>query len=855
MADENDPNGPEDPPGPRPLGEGEPDAPAPESVNEAAPEAPTDEQAGEPFSEQPDEQTPVEASAPQSEEPADGASHAGQDAAASELEPLEPVEEAPPAIAARDESQADPPNRARPQPPPPPSAPPAAQAPLTLQETNAKLPSTYFRAAGDPDEPPDEPDTSLAFRIGQLWMQFRAFAEPKYVAFMGAARAFGREVWARLRGVRHPRSVREAAVWTGWVAAGFVALVVGFFFFVTWDMPSTDDLWEARGGQSITFLDRSGHVILREGAQNAPPVDLAALPPYVPQAFVAIEDRRFYQHFGVDLGGMMRAGAENMRAGHVVQGGSTITQQLAKNLFLSNERSWRRKLQEVAMAIWLETKFTKQEILALYLSRVYFGAGAYGIEAAAERYFDRPAHDLTLLQSAMLAGLVKAPSRLNPASQDIAAARARADTVLQEMVNIGYITEAQRRAALQEDLSVSRRNPAGVLSYYRDWVDPELNRIIGTQRDDFIVETTIDIAAQRAANDAVNSVLTEQGQARHAGEAGLLAMDDTGGVRAMIGGRDYEITQFNRTTQAHRQPGSSFKFFIYLAAMENGLTPWTVREDAPVVVHIPGQPDWTPGNYGDRYHGAVTLTEALADSYNMIAIRLTQEIGGQRVIDVARRLGITTPLHNYHSLALGAQEVTLYEMVRSYATMANNGYNVEPHGIVRIRRASTDEVMWSWRPERHVQLIADRPRRFMDYMMNRVVEAGTGTHARMPGRQIAGKTGTGNDYRDAWFIGFTPGYVTGVWVGNDNFAVTDRVTGGSLPADIWQRYMQVALRNEPARPLDMPNAGDFNSGIAEPEVQSVTAVGAPIGAITSGPPASQGPQDNQDHSLDVGPQG
>src|SRR6185503_7070206 len=345
-----------------------------------------------------------------------------------------------------------------------------------------------------------------------------------------------------------------------------------------------------------------------------------------------------------------------------------------------------------------------------YLSRVYFGAGAYGIEAAAERYFDRPAHDLTLLQSAMLAGLVKAPSRLNPASQDMAAARARADTVLQEMVNIGYITEAQRRAALQEDLVVSRRNPAGVLSYYRDWVDPDLNRIIGTTRDDFIVETTIDIAAQRAANDSVNSVLNEQGQTRHVGEAGLLAMDDNGGVRAMIGGRDYEITQFNRTTQAHRQPGSSFKFFIYLAAMENGLTPWSMREDAPVVVHMAGQPDYVPGNYGDRFHGTVTLTEALQNSYNMVALRLTQEVGGQRVIDVARRLGVQSPLHNYPSLGLGAQEVTLLEMVRAYATMANSGYNVEPHGITRIRRAGTDEVMWSWRPQRHEQLIADRPR-------------------------------------------------------------------------------------------------------------------------------------------------
>jgi penicillin-binding protein 1A len=509
------------------------------------------------------------------------------------------------------------------------------------------------------------------------------------------------------------------------------------------------------------------------------------------------------------------------------------------------------------MAIWLETKFTKEEILALYLSRVYFGAGAYGVEAAAERYFDRPARELTLLQAAMLAGLVKAPSRMNPASQDITRAKERAATVLTEMVSMGYISDAERRAALQEDLVISRRNPAGVLSYFRDWIDPVLSSVIGTQRDDFIVETTVDIAAQRAGNEAVNSVLNDQGQAKRVSQAGLLALDDTGGVRAMIGGRDYEVSQFNRTTQAHRQPGSSFKFFIYLTAMEHGLTPWSVRQDEPVVIHIPGQPDWAPGNYEHEFHGPTTLTEALADSYNMVAIRVTQEIGGENVIATAQRLGIRSPLHNYHSLALGAQEVTLMEMVQAYGTMAAGGYNIEPHGIVRIRRAGSDEVMWSWRPQRHVQLIEDRPRRLMDFMMSRVVQAGTGTHAQIPGRDIAGKTGTGNDYRDAWFIGFTPGMVAGVWAGNDNFSTTNRMVGGSVPADIWHQFMQVALRNEPSRPLDMPLPEDYNvTGVPEPQTQAVSAVGAPIGAVVgSAPPASAGPQDNQDHSLDVGPEG
>ena len=677
--------------------------------------------------------------------------------------------------------------------------------------------------------------------------------EPKWVAYYGATRAFFGEFWRRILGIKHPRSVREAAVWGGWLAGAGVAVIFGFFFYVTWGMPSTDDLWEARQGQSITFLDRNGHVILREGAQNAPPVDIASLPPYVTQAFVAIEDRRFYDHFGVDFGGMMRAGAENLRAGRVVQGGSTITQQLAKNLFLTNERSWRRKAQEIAMAIWLEGRFTKDEILALYLSRVYFGAGAYGIEAAAERYFDRPARELTLLQSATLAGLVKAPSRLNPARQNIAAARDRATVVLDEMVSMGFISAAEREAAAQEELIVSRRNPAGVLSYYRDWVDPLLNDVIGQLRDDFIIETTIDIAAQRAAAEAVEAVLEEHGETRRIGQAAAVVMDDEGGIRALVGGRDYDISQFNRATQARRQPGSSFKFFIYLAAMENGLTPWSVREDAPITIYIDGQPPWSPGNYTREYHGPTELTRAFALSYNMVAIRVANEVGGQSVIDVARRLGVRSPLHNYHSLALGAQEITLLEMTQAYGAMAAEGYNLEAHGVARIRRANSNETMWQFRQANRRRVIEERPMRYMNHMMYRVVQGGTGTVARMEGRQVGGKTGTGNDYRDAWFIGFTPGMVAGVWAGNDDFSETGRVTGGSLPAEIWARFMPTALRNTPARELQMPRPEDYDTGLPNPDAPELTVVGAPIGAVIGAP--TPPPPDNQDRSLDFGPEG
>ncbi len=836
MADENDPNRPEDKSPPKPPEEGvEPFAPgAPDEPSHAS-EPPAD-------AHPPAEQS-VEEEATSLPEPSAPAAPPLEDEVDNETSTsIAPIASEP----ALSEDAA----------PEPATPDPDEIVPASHPSEATELPPNYFRAAGDPDEGEAEAPPSqfgrFRARIQQTVRDAWAVTEPGWVKVSGATQDGARQAWQRVREVKGPRSVREAAVWSGWAAGGFAALILGFFFFVTWGMPSTDALWEARNGQSITFLDRNGNVILREGAQNAPPVDLSTLPPYVSQAFIAIEDRRYYDHFGIDFGGMMRAATENIRSGRVVQGGSTITQQLAKNLFLTNERSWRRKAQEVAMAIWLETRFTKDEILALYLSRVYFGAGAYGIEAAAERYFDRPARELTLLQSATLAGLVKAPSRLNPARQDIAAARGRAELVLNEMVALGFISDTERSAALGEELIVSRRNPAGVLGYFRDWIDPLLNEVIGTQRDDFIVETTLDIASQRAGAQAVEEVLAEHGETRRVGQAALLALDEEGGVRAMVGGRDYDQSQFNRTTQARRQPGSSFKFFIYLAAMENGLTPWSVREDAPITIYIDGQPPWSPGNYEHQYHGAVELTRAFAASFNMVAIRVANEIGGEKVIDVARRLGVRSPLHNYHSLALGAQEMTLLEMTQSYGAMASEGYNVEAHGVARIRRANNNETMWSWRPQRHELVIDERTLRYMNHMLARVVQAGTGTRARLDSHQVGGKTGTGNDYRDAWFVGFTPGYVAGVWVGNDNFSTTARVTGGSLPADIWTRYMQVALRNVPAREMQMPRPEDYDVGLPLPNIPTMTAIGAPIGVIEA---PAMAPPDEHDRSLDFGPEG
>ena len=623
----------------------------------------------------------------------------------------------------------------------------------------------------------------------------------------------------------HP-PVRKAAMWGGWAALGFSLSASLFFVYVTWGIPSTKDLWSATDAPSLTFKDRNGRIVLREDAQNAPPVDLTKLPAYVPQAVMAIEDRRFEQHWGVDMEGLARAARENLAAGRVVQGGSTITQQLAKNLFLTHERSFRRKAQEIALAFWLEGQFSKDEIMALYLSRVYFGAGAWGIEAAAERYFDKPAKDLTLTEAALLAGLLKAPSKLNPATEK-AGAKARAEVVLDEMVAQGFISEQGRKEALAAPLIISRKNPSMNLGYFRTWIDPVLNELIGHDRDDYLIETTLDIDAQRAGERALETELGgKDGRAQNVTQGALVGMDAQGGVIAMVGGRGFSDSQFNRVTQARRQPGSSFKYFIFLAAIEKGISPYAVRVDQPVTIG-----DWSPGNYEDKYFGAVPLTTAYAKSLNMVAIQLANEVGHRSVLEEAKKLGVRTKLQDYRSLALGAQEMTLMELTQAYGAMASGGYKLEPHGITRVTRLSDKKVIFAFDPKRE-QVIAQQPLERMNLLMKRVVDAGTGTKARIEGRDIAGKTGTGNDYRDAWFIGYTPGMVAGVWVGNDNFAETKRVTGGSFPARIWQVFMKTATRDLPAEKLPLPDPNSLPAEAGPPA--SATPVPGPAGLPPQG---------------------
>lgn len=649
--------------------------------------------------------------------------------------------------------------------------------------------------------------------------------------------------WARVRShIKEANAappMKRVAFYGTWGALAFSLLCVGFFGYVTWGIPSTKDLWSATDNPSITFVDRNGRVILREGAKDAPPVDLNTLPDYVPNAIIAIEDRRFYKHWGVDLGGLARAGVENLQAGRVVQGGSTLTQQLAKNLFLTHERTFRRKAQEVALAFWLEGQFSKREILALYMSRVYFGAGAWGVEAAAERYFDKPARNLSLSEAALLAGLLKAPSKLNPAAEDTAA-RARAKVVLDEMLMQEMISQKQYDAALAAPLKISRSNPAGNLGYFRNWIDPQLADIMAHDRDDYIVETTLDFDAQRAGETALDAALAKDGKALRLSQGALIAMDTDGGVRAMVGGRGFSDSQFNRTTQARRQPGSAFKYFIFLAAMQQGVSPFSIWEDAPVTIG-----DWSPGNYKDEYLGPVTLVTAYAKSLNMVAIRLADSVGHKDVLATARRLGVRSKLEDYRSLALGAQEVTPIELTAAYGATASGGYKVEPFGILKVKRAD-GEVLYARKIKRE-RVIDEESVRRMNLLMKRVVDSGTGTRARIKGYDVAGKTGTGNDYRDAWFVGYSSGIVAGVWVGNDNFTETNRVTGGLVPAGIWQSFMVTALRNTKPKPLAMPD-------ITEPppsptDVPQVVAPlepgGAPLGEleeVVAMPPSGAGPR-------------
>jgi penicillin-binding protein 1A len=567
-------------------------------------------------------------------------------------------------------------------------------------------------------------------------------------------------------------------VWGGIAACGFL-------IYASRDLPSLAGLESPERAPSVTYLDRHGSLIGRRGDQQGRAMRLAEMPAYLPAAVLAVEDRKFYLHPGVDPFGIARAAVANLRAGSVVQGGSTITQQLAKNLFLTNERTFRRKAQEVVLALWLEQKFSKDEILELYLNRVYFGSGAWGVEAASRRYFGKPASEVNLGEAALLAGLLKAPSRYNPSS-DVGRAEARATVVLDVMVDARKITPAERDEAFAAPIVVARSAGAASAWYFMDWMDVQLAETIGRVERDLVVETTLDLGLQRAAEAALKSHLGADAAAAGATEGAAVALDPDGGVMAMAGGRSYDISQFNRITQARRQPGSSFKPFVYLAAIEAGFTPDTIVTDAPV-----RWGDYAPANYNNEYEGEITLRRAFERSSNSVAVRLAQSVGLSAVSAAARRMGITSALRQEAAMALGAQEVTPLELAAAYAPFANGGAGVFPHGVLRIRTPD-GEILYERRGSGPGRAIDPRTLATMTGMMRGVVASGTGRRAALPGRDVGGKTGTTDNFRDAWFTGFADGVTGLVWVGNDDFRPMTNITGGTLPAEIWADFMAPA---------------------------------------------------------------
>ncbi len=594
--------------------------------------------------------------------------------------------------------------------------------------------------------------------------------------------------------------------WVYWSVVFALWLVIAAIAAIAWvgaHLPAIQSLEVPKRPPSITILGAEGRVLATRGDMGGAAVPLKELPTYLPQAFIAIEDRRFFSHHGVDPFGIARALAANVLHRGVAQGGSTLTQQLAKNLFLTQERTVARKVQELVLALWLEHKFTKAQILDLYLNRVYFGAGAYGVEAAAQRYFGKSARKVTLGEAALLAGLVKSPSRLAPTHNPDGAQR-RGQVVLAAMADMGVISEHAAAAALADAPRILHQVADGSGNYVADWVMDVLNDLVGRVEHDIVVETTIDSSLQEAAEKSLADELAQKGAHFAVSQGAVVAMTPDGAVRALVGGRSYAESQFNRAVAAKRQPGSAFKPFVYLAALERGLTPNTIRDDRPIDLK-----GWRPENYHREYLGPVTLTRALAQSLNTVAVRLTLEVGPRTVVRTAHRLGIASKLDANPSIALGTSDVSVIEMVAAFAPFANGGMAVTPHVVDRVHSPDGEILYRSNAPELG-RVVEERHVAMMNAMMQETLVSGTARKADLQGWQEAGKTGTSQDFRDAWFIGYTSHLVTGVWLGNDDNAPTHKTTGGSLPVEIWSRVMKTGHQN--VRPTGLPGLGVASPG-------------------------------------------
>ncbi len=575
------------------------------------------------------------------------------------------------------------------------------------------------------------------------------------------------------------------AIWAA-VALGAVA---GYY---AYQLPPIDNLTDQSRRPGVTVLAADGTVLASYGDLYGEPVTVASLPPYVWQAVVAIEDRRFLHHFGIDPIGLVRAAWRNRAAGRVVQGGSTLTQQVAKNIFLTPERTIRRKVQEVLLALWLEHRFTKAQILDIYLNRVYYGAGAYGIDAAAQRYFAKPARTLTLTEAAVLAGMLRAPTHYSPLRDPVRAAQ-RAAVVLDSMVAAGFVTAAEADAARRPAMPAAPAATDRPGRYFSDWVLDQLPGYVNVADRDIVVATTLDTRLQRIAESETAAILAADGAKKHAGQSATVVLARDGAVRAMVGGRDHSASVFNRAVLAQRQPGSAFKLFVYLAALEHGLTPDSMAVDEPVSFA-----GWSPRNFERDFRGPVSLADAFAYSLNTVSARLTAEVGARRVAAMARRMGLTTPIGSDLSIALGTSAATLIDMTAAYAAVAAGGEGVLPYGIAEIRDRK-GAVLWRRTGFGPGPAIAPEIAAEAERLLAGVIRYGTGKAAALA-VPAYGKTGTTQDSRDAWFLGFAGGLTAGVWFGNDDDTPMDKVVGGDLPARLWQKIMTAAVVTQAAAP-------------------------------------------------------
>jgi penicillin-binding protein 1A len=612
---------------------------------------------------------------------------------------------------------------------------------------------------------------------------------------------------------RGGRSLLSRLFYAGAVLCLWCVIAVGgVVAYYASQLPPIDQLTVPKRPPNIAIMASDGSLLANRGETGGRTVSIKELPPYLPKAFVAIEDRRFYDHFGIDPIGISRAVYRNVAHKGGLQGGSTLTQQLAKNLFLTQERTASRKIQEAILALWLERNYTKDQILELYLNRVYFGAGAYGVEAAAQRYYGKSARNVSLSEAAVLAGLVQSPSRLAP-NRNPEGAQARAELVIAAMNELGFITPGMTKTALGTPAEPVRQNGAGSVNYAADYVMDVLDDFVGTVESDIVVSTTIEPTLQSAAERVLVDELNTKGQKFNVSQGAFVAMQPNGALMALVGGRNYEASQFNRATVARRQPGSAFKPFVYLTAIEQGLTPDSVREDSPV-----NYKGWTPENYDRGYRGPIALRDALALSLNTVAVKLGFEVGPKAVVQTAQRLGIASPLQANPSLALGTSEVTPLELVSAYAAFANGGIGVIPFVINQVKTADGKVIYKRPGSGGLGRVIDPGAVAMMNEMMNNTFVIGTAKKAQIPGWPMAGKTGTTQDYKDAWFVGFTGSLVAGVWLGNDDGALTKRVTGGNLPVEVWHNFMKIALKDK--QPVGLPGHERFRAPVEDTPVAS-----------------------------------